>query len=73
MNDNVDQVISEDLQPPEPVIEGKCEIHNPPGGEKLIEGKIMVKVSNRCIVLDLADIIKNKFVVIGIAINDDHR
>ena len=73
MNDNVDQVISEDLQRPEMIIEGKREIHNPPWSEKAIKGKIMVEVSNRSVVRDLADIIKNKFVVKGIAINDDHR
>ena len=73
VNDNIDKVVSKNLQRPKTIIEGKREIYDTPWGKKPVNGKIMAKVPYRYITLYLGEVIKNKFIVIGIAIDDDHR
>ena len=57
VNDNVDPMVSGNRRFPEPVIMGRREIYKTPRGEKPIRGKIMVQVSDRCLILYLGNVI----------------
>jgi hypothetical protein len=70
MDENVDEMVPKDVQLSKLVIQGKGEIHDRPGLEKLPNGKIIGQIPNFYVVLNLASIIKDKGSAIYIAVDD---
>ena len=70
MDQYIDKVIAEDIQFAEFVVQGKCEIDYCSGFQELLNGKIIIQISNLALLDYLRGIVKNKGARVNIAVNN---
>ena len=70
MNQYIDQVISKNIKFAKPIIEGEGEIYYCPWFKEFSYGEIVRQVSYYFVLYDVEFIVKNKGIIINIAINN---